>query len=94
VLAAYTQLRLARQLVADQRFRGSGRKPSRDFHQCESDAGFCSCSACWAPPRQRQTLGALQADPRVESLTRRALPDDQKAHQESRRKPTMAATAA
>ena len=66
VLAAYTQLRLARQVVVDARLPWNGPDPSRGCHPTGSGAGFRDCCAHWAPrPARRNPQGAPRAAPRA-----------------------------
>jgi hypothetical protein len=64
VLAAYAQLRLARQLASDQRLPWERPRPNRACHRYGSAAGFRSCWSGWARPRlRRNPQDARQAGP-------------------------------
>jgi len=84
VLAAYTQLRLARQVVVDARLPWDGCGHRRGCHPTGCGAGFRDCCAHWAPRPARRNPQALPGPPQGQPP--RAcdpLPGGQKAHQQA-----------
>jgi hypothetical protein len=84
VLACYTQLRLARQLVADQRLPWERPRPPGQLSPYRVRRGSCACCARWGRrlPR-RNPPGTRQVAPRPPLRPRPASPGDQQAHHQA-----------
>ena len=88
VLAAYTQLRLARQAATDQRLPWERPRPQPRLSPYRVRRGFPRLLCDWARRRPRRNPpGAPQAGPRAAARARHALPGDQEAGQEAQEKP-------
>jgi hypothetical protein len=98
VVAGYAQLRLARQLVADQRLAWSGPAHPVSCRPTGSAEGFRACRARWARrPARRNPPGAPPAGPRATDLALRhpaVKKPATKPTKKARKKPTRVAKAA